>query len=83
MEGKLTAKQRVELELKELDERVEKLYKFVYTTDLDLNSAEIVLLTEQLDAMNKYGRMLRARLSIWRDDIPKKEARENRCCETQ
>lgn len=78
MEEKLTAKQRVELELKELDERGEKLYKFLHTTDLDLNIAEVVLLNEQLDAMKRYGCMLRARLSIWRDDIPKKEARESR-----
>ena len=78
MEEKLTAKQRVEQELIELDERGEKLYKFLHTTDLDLNYAEIVLMHEQLDAMRKYGSILRARLSIWRDDIPKKEARESR-----
>ena len=77
MEEKLTAKERVEEELIELDERVGKLYKFLHTTDLDLNIAEIVLLNEQLDAMKKYGCMLRARLSIWRDNIPKKEARES------
>ena len=67
----------MEEELIELDERIGKLYKFLYNTDLNLNSAEIVLLTEQLDSMSKYGHMLRARLSIWRDDIPKKEAREH------
>ena len=78
MGEKQTAKERVEEELIELDERAGKLYKFLHTTDLNLNIAEIVLLNEQLDAMRKYACMLRARLSIWRDDIPKKEARESR-----
>lgn len=78
MEEKPTAKQRVEDELIELDERTGKLYKFLHTTDLDLNIAEIVFLNEQLDAMKRYACILRARLSIWRDNIPKKEAKEIR-----
>ena len=75
MEEKLTAKQRVELELKELDERIVKLEGCLCTSNLDFNIAERYLLSQQLEAMRAYRCALAARLSIWRDDIPKKEAR--------
>lgn len=76
MEEKLTAKQRVEFELEELDERIGKLDACLCTSNLDFNFAERYLLSQQLEAMRAYRCALWARLSIWRDNIPKKEPRE-------
>lgn len=72
-----TPKERVERELNDLDGKIAKLERAIWGSGLAFNFAEEYLLREQLDAMKKYGCILRARLSIWRDNIPKKEARES------
>jgi len=65
---KPTAKERVELEIKELCDRREKLCAFLYGwRSSQLNEAEKLLLTEQLTAMERYEAVLAARLSIWRE----------------
>lgn len=57
-----TPRQRVEQELAELEERIEKLRTF-----LPLSKAEHqpVLLHTQLAYMDSYARVLRERLSLW------------------
>lgn len=60
------AKQRVEQELKELTERVEKLCAFIASPKfLTISGTQQTLLREQLTAMEKYESTLKARLSVW------------------
>lgn len=71
-----TPRMRVEKELKDLDGKIVKLERAMWGSGLEFNVAEEHLLREQLDAMVKYANILRARLSIWRDEIPKAETKE-------
>ena len=65
-----TPKERVERELKELEDKKEKLDKAIWG-GIAWNEAENRLLHEQYSTMGEYAAILQARLSIWRDDIPK------------
>lgn len=71
-------KMRVEKELKDLDGKIVKLERAMWGSGLAFNLAEEHLLREQRDAMEKYAVILRARLSIWRDEIPREEEKEVR-----
>ena len=73
-----TPKMRVEKELKDLDGKIVKLERAMWGSGLSFNFAEEYLLREQRDAMEKYANILRARLSIWRDEIPRAETKEVR-----
>jgi hypothetical protein len=65
---KTTAKERVQKELSELEERFEKIRR-VPCGMVAFNEAESHLLHEQYEVMEEYIRILRARLSIWRDEL--------------
>ena len=65
---KMTAKERVQQELSELEERFEKIRR-VPCGVIAFNEAERHLLHEQYKVMEEYIRILRARLSIWRDKL--------------
>ena len=62
-----TAKERVQAEVKDLDEKIYKAMDFVVKQKDKLNDAEIMLLNLQIAAMRKYKEILKARLSIWRE----------------
>lgn len=64
---KISAKERVQQELNELEERLRRLK--CGTVGIAFNEAESRLLYEQSQAMEEYIRILRARLSIWRDKL--------------
>ena len=64
---KMTAKERVQQELSELEERFEKIRRVPHGI-IVFNEAESHLLHEQYKVMEEYIRILRARLSIWRDN---------------
>lgn len=64
----LTAKQRVENELEELNEKITKLSSFLYGTkilSMNLSYDMRYQMEEQLRAMQQYARCLQARLLIW------------------
>lgn len=66
----MTAKQRVELELEELNEKREKLMAFVTSPSYQhLGSTAAKLLMMQQDAMSLYANILSLRLQTW-TDIP-------------
>ena len=62
-----TAKERVQAEVKDLDEKIYKAMDFVVKQKDKLNDAEMMLLNLQIAAMKKYKEILKARLSIWRE----------------
>ena len=62
-----TAKERVEAEVKDLDEKIYKAMDFVVKQKDKLNDAEMMLLNLQIAVMKKYKEILKARLSIWRE----------------
>lgn len=62
-----TAKERVQAEVKDLDEKIYKAMDFVVKQKDKLNDAEMMLLNLQIAAMRKYKEILKARLSIWRE----------------
>ena len=62
-----TAKERVQAEVKDLDEKIYKAMDFVVKQKDNLNDAEMMLLNLQIAAMKKYKEILKARLSIWRE----------------
>lgn len=64
---KTTAKQRVELEIKENQDKISKAMDFVIKNKDKLNEAEIMLLNLQIGYMKKTNEVLKARLSIWRE----------------
>ena len=63
-----TAKERVELELKELEERLGKLKAFVLTKVVtNLSNVQQMLLMSQIDIMTSYVNCLHRRLKFWED----------------
>lgn len=62
-----TAKERVEAEIKDLNDKISKAMDFVVKQKDKLNDAEMMLLNLQIAAMKKYKEILKARLSIWRE----------------
>lgn len=63
-----TAKERVELELKELEERLGKLKMFVLTERfLKLSTMQQTLLMLQINIMTSYANCLHCRLKLWED----------------
>lgn len=63
-----TAKERVQKELDDLNDKIVKLSMFMTApTYAKMNEAEKYLLLKQLDAMVDYARVLQARLAIWRE----------------
>ena len=65
-----TAKERVELELKELEERLGKLKTFVLSEIFsNLSSVQQMLLMSQIDIMMSYANCLHRRLKFWEDRI--------------
>ena len=65
--GQTTARQRVELELKDYQEKISKAMDFVVKNRGKLNEAETMLLNLQIGYMKKTCEVLKARLSIWRE----------------
>lgn len=65
----LTAKERVELELEELKEKIAKLSLFLFSKEIIDNkpiSREMYsLMRNQLSLMQDYARILQDRLKIW------------------
>lgn len=65
-ETQLSAKERVELELKDLDEKTTKLAIFLdQPKPQHINDEQWDLLHEQLDLMRKYATVLASRLAKW------------------
>lgn len=63
-----TAKERVEDELKELEERLTKLKAFVLTEAFSkLSKVQQMLLMSQIDIMTSYRNCLHRRLHFWED----------------
>ena len=63
-----TAKERVELELKELEERLGKLKTFVLSEPFSkLPTVQQMLLMSQIDIMTSYANCLYRRLKFWED----------------
>lgn len=63
-----TAKQRVEHELEELNEKITKLSSFLYGSkilSMSLSCDMRYQMEEQLRAMQQYARCLQTRLLIW------------------
>lgn len=62
-----TPKDRVELELKELTEKLKPLEKFVYSGAVNnLSSSQPDMLVEQLAIMSRYAELLQLRLNTWK-----------------
>lgn len=63
-----TAKERVKIELDELNEKKKKLAHFLWADNRGkLNDCELYLLEQQLIKMKDYENILEVRLAIWRD----------------
>lgn len=63
-----TAKERVELELNELEERRSKLKTFVLSEPFSkLSTTQQMLLMSQIDIMTSYVNCLHRRLKFWED----------------
>lgn len=63
-----TAKERVEIELEELKEKIIKLSAFLFGNEItkkDLSQSMLCLLNQQIDVMQRYARILQDRLKIW------------------
>ena len=64
-----TAKERVELELNELEERLGKLKTFVLSKPFSkLSTVQQMLLMSQIDIMTLYANYLHRRLKFWRTE---------------
>lgn len=62
-----TPKERVKIELDELNEKKKKLAQFLWSDNRGkLNDCELFLLETQLRKMSEYEDILQARLAIWR-----------------
>ena len=62
------AKERVEKELLDLNEKIVKLATFLYSPALkkaNLSRTMIMLLQDQLHVMQRYSEILEQRLDIW------------------
>jgi len=67
-DGKQTAKDRVQAELRELVEKTTKLVGFIGSEKFNALDDEMKeLLTEQREVMEKYAEILTRRLLIWED----------------
>ena len=66
---KTTAKERVEEEAAQLEERVKNLRSFITNNEkyYKLREADQYLLRRQLEIMQEYLDILIARMSIWRE----------------
>lgn len=64
-----TAKERVELELKELEERLGKLKTFFVLSEMfsKLSTTQQMLLMSQINIMTSYANCLHRRLKFWED----------------
>lgn len=69
MEKELTAKERVQFELDELNQRIGKLSAFLFGRAIierkDISNAMKGLLKRQLAQMQDYAQTLQERLAIW------------------
>lgn len=71
-----SAKERVQQELNDLNEKIVKLTKMLYGEkflDAKLSQPQLVLLEDQLRVMQTYASILQNRLAIWdpvKVDIP-------------
>ena len=69
MEKELTAKERVKVELDELNQRIGKLSAFLFGSAIiekkDISNAMKGLLKRQLAQMQDYAQTLQERLEIW------------------
>ena len=68
METKDTAKERVEHELDELNEKIVKLSSFLYSKKIieaNISFRMRDMLSEQLRTMQRYAEILQGRLAIW------------------
>ena len=64
----LSAKERVEIELKELKEKIVKLGNFLKSSETGkLNALSFDLLTAQFNIMHAYATILEMRLGAWND----------------
>lgn len=62
------AKARVEIELEDLNNKIEKLYKFSKTTNFEkLPTVQQALLTSQHSIMLSYAEILSLRLQHWEE----------------
>lgn len=69
------AKERVEKELAELNEKIVKLVAFLYgAKPPEITHTAKRLLVEQLSVMQQYSDILTRRLAVW--DLPEYEARK-------
>ncbi len=69
------AKERVEKELAELNEKIVKLVAFLYgAKPPEITYTAKRLLVEQLSVMQQYSDILTRRLAVW--DLPEYEARK-------
>lgn len=69
MEKELTAKERVQFELDELNQKIVKLSAFLFGSTIiekkDISNAMKGLLKRQLAQMQDYAQTLQERLAIW------------------
>ena len=69
MEKELTAKERVQFELDELNQKIVKLSAFLFSSAIiekkDISNAMKGLLRRQLAQMQDYAQTLQDRLAIW------------------
>jgi hypothetical protein len=69
MEKELTAKERVQFELDELNQKIGKLSAFLFGSAIiekkDISNAMKGLLKRQLAQMQDYAQTLQERLEIW------------------
>ena len=64
----VSPKERVEIELQELKEKIKNLKNFIGSNSKDKLSSEVqFLLVTQLKTMQAYSNLLTRRLEIWRD----------------
>ena len=79
-----TAKERVEQELAELNEKIVKLTSFLYSKKIvvaKLSFRMRDMLSEQLRTMQRYAEILQGRLAIWgKTDEELNRCDEKVCC---
>lgn len=67
MKKQTTPLDRIKLEITEEQDRITKLKSFIVKRSKDLNAAENYLLSRQVKLMEEKLKVLKARLSIWRE----------------
>lgn len=83
MENKDAAKERVEQELDELNEKIVKLSAFLYSkkiVEAKLSFRMRDLLREQLNVMQRYAEVLQHRLVIWGKTDKELNAPDEKVC---